>query len=702
MYHGFLFIGGKFTEAGGDGYARYLARWDGSNLGGVHADSPNDWVNALTVYNDDLIVGGNFDTVGVWSRNKIAAWHMSDKINGYGEWEDSLGPGVMGGGVSCLTVYDDELIAGGWFSSAGGVLSESIARWNGSIWQGLGLGASDGGEIMALTTRGGYLIAGGEFEEMDGDTSIAYVAMWSAGDLSWYDLRRQSLPGVNGTVTALDVYDMGFVDLVVGGNFTTAGDQPANHIAMWTGFGWGTMGSGMNNTVYAFAEYNGELVAAGSFTTADGATANRIARYSSGRWFQLSGSGMNGPVYAFTEHDFSLIAGGNFTTADGDTAHRVAKWVGVSWQPLGGGMDASVAALTVYNDWLVAAGYFNSAGGIPTEYIAWWNAEIEVWDKLGPQGFDTNVYALTVYNGELIAGGIFANAGFTLAEGVARWNWTSWDSMGSGLYYSVKCFTEYNGDLIAGGSFTSTSNHQEYAGRVARWTGTAWERLGSGIDNGQVLALTVYDGELIAGGTFAEAGGVSFNHIAKWNGTTWDSLGLGVNGFVSALTVYNNELITGGDFLYAGGTIWQGGTRVRNIAKWNGAVWEPLGSGVSGSVKALTVYNDELIVGGQFTMAGGKAANYIAVWNRPGGSPTPCCEGIRGNVDDITGSAGDIDVADLAYLTDYVFKGGSAPPCEEEGNVDGVTGSVGPMDVADIIYLIFYLFKDGPAPPPCP
>jgi len=69
---------------------------------------------------------------------------------------------------------------------------------------------------------------------------------------------------------------------------------------------------------------------------------------------------------------------------------------------------------------------------------------------------------------------------------------------------------------------------------------------------------------------------------------------------------------------------------------------------------------------------------------------------------DLTGPGGPIDVADLSYLVDYLFKGGPEPPCLDEGNVDGIEGPGGPIDVADLSYLVDYLFKGGPAPAACP
>ena len=70
-----------------------------------------------------------------------------------------------------------------------------------------------------------------------------------------------------------------------------------------------------------------------------------------------------------------------------------------------------------------------------------------------------------------------------------------------------------------------------------------------------------------------------------------------------------------------------------------------------------------------------------------------CCTGIRGDVD----YSGSIDVADLTYLVDYLFSGGSAPPCPDQADVNGSGG----IDVADLTYLVDYLFAGGPEPVGC-
>ena len=79
-----------------------------------------------------------------------------------------------------------------------------------------------------------------------------------------------------------------------------------------------------------------------------------------------------------------------------------------------------------------------------------------------------------------------------------------------------------------------------------------------------------------------------------------------------------------------------------------------------------------------------------------GNACTSCCLDLRGNTNgDLDDS---IDLADLTYFVDYLFKSGPPPPCPNEGDVDGS----GAINVADLAYLVDYLFFSGPTPPPCP
>lgn len=159
-----------------------------------------------------------------------------------------------------------ELVAGGDFSTAGGVPASRIARWNGSTWAPLGTGVL--GSVLALTVLPGGDLAAGGFFGFAGGVAVDHIASWDG--TSWAPLGA----GFNNSVYALAVLPSG--DLAAGGNFTAAGGLTANYVARWDGSTWAPLGAGMNSWVYALAVLpNGELAAGGNFVTAGGVSAYR-------------------------------------------------------------------------------------------------------------------------------------------------------------------------------------------------------------------------------------------------------------------------------------------------------------------------------------------------------------------------------------------------------------------------------------------
>ena len=60
---------------------------------------------------------------------------------------------------------------------------------------------------------------------------------------------------------------------------------------------------------------------------------------------------------------------------------------------------------------------------------------------------------------------------------------------------------------------------------------------------------------------------------------------------------------------------------------------------------------------------------------------------------DFDGQEG-INILDIVYLINYIYKSGSAPDPIEAAEVDGLTG----INILDIVYLINYIYKSGPEP----
>jgi len=90
---------------------------------------------------------------------------------------------------------------------------------------------------------------------------------------------------------------------------------------------------------------------------------------------------------------------------------------------------------------------------------------------------------------------------------------------------------------------------------------------------------------------------------------TWTGLSTGItstNGIVDAICVWNGNIYVSGQFTMAGST------SVMNIAKWDGTTWSAIpGLGTtSNHVYALCVYNGALYAGGDFTLNYNRIAKF--------------------------------------------------------------------------------------------
>jgi hypothetical protein len=150
--------------------------------------------------------------------------------------------------------------------------------------------------------------------------------------------------------------------------------------------------------------------------------------------------------------------------------------------------------------------------------------------------------------------------------------------------------------LYVGGSFISGGEIELRS--TGRWNGSAWDSMAQGIYTGAVMCLQKYNNKIYAGGGFIEYDHPYSNKIDCWDGMNW--IGLpnhygDVNGEVFSLTIYNNMLILGGEFHSIGGVPFN----FTHIAAYNGSDYVHVGF-LPDMVFALGVYNGELYAGGVF------------------------------------------------------------------------------------------------------
>lgn len=575
----------------------------------IGAPGTDQQVHAMATWDPDgagpltpvVVVGGEFVVAGTTVVNRVAIY---DPVSG--AWAP-LGTGVDGPVYAIAVSPAGDLVIGGQFTTADQAPASNIARWNGSAWTALGAGTDLRVQALAVMPNGD-VVAGGLFT-LAGNTSVSHVARWDGA--SWSSLGA----GVNRPVHALAVMPSG--DLLVGGQFTMAGGGNISKVARWDGTAWHALGAGLGVTVRAFAFYpNGDVLAG----TED---IGSPFRWNGSTWAELGapGAAANGTVQAVAVlPNGDVIAGGMFWGMGGVTMRGLARWNGTTWSPYGSGLALGwVSALTVLaNGDLLVGGLFSSVGGNVARNMARWNGL--QWSSLG----DGAVFARTMTvlaNGDLVVGCRLSMPGAPDIRTPARWNGTAWSALGSGFgpttddVVSALCGMP-NGDLVAAG--WSPSGPSTLAQRISRWNGIAWTTFG--VPDREVKAMVVMpNGDLVVGGSFNNIGGVPALGIARWNGVLWAPLGGGISttlnpsqaGDVRALVVMpNGDLIAGGSFSLAGGG------SARNIARWDGAAWSPVGTGFNTFVNALTVLTSgRLIAGGGFATAGTQAVSRVAQWD---------------------------------------------------------------------------------------
>jgi hypothetical protein len=514
-----LVVGGYFSHAGGVP-AAYAARWDGSTWQAL-GSGPGSPVLALTVFEGALVAAGDTGQAGYVARWDGTAWNPLDSFTPYG-W------------VAALAVYDGSLHAAGRLWAPGG--DEAVMRWNGASWEPVGPAMDH--DTTCLTVYNNELIAGGLFAGFSDDTWAPHLARWNG--TTWQPVSG----GVSGYPFALGEFNN---ELIAGGELTHAADVEVMNVARWNGARWRPLTGGLGGSVRAFHEHNGTLIAGGLLTTAGGQEAGLLAGWNGQEWAPIGAELSADPnpywwpaVFALETYGQDLVAAGRFDCAASTVVNNIVRWDGTAWYALGAGLTVEgwpqpgvVHALAQYQGELVAAGHFSASGSTSLANIAGWDGL--AWQPLGDGLPGGEVLALATYQGELIAGGVWP-------DGIARWDGTAWRSPGGGVSGTVEALLVYGADLIVGGEFEQAGGVP--AQDIARWDGANWQEFGYA--GAGVLDLAIWNAELMAVSRSAP-------YLYRWTGTAWEAVPDALDGLAFALAAHGGDLFVGGQFTQAGG-----------------------------------------------------------------------------------------------------------------------------------------------------
>ena len=564
-----IYVGGASWDAGAQSYEWAVSVWNGSNWSTI-GPTLGYTVSSIELLGNEIYAGGGIYSVGGVPANQIVKWNGS-------VWSN-VGSG-FNGQLLDLALSGGNLYAAGSRPVGNGVNIGVVAQWNGSGWTDLGSGMTNAGTgsyayAYSIAVHGSNVYASGYFSTAGGVAANG-VAKWNGSGWSAVGSWGGSFISTV-AVAGTDVY--------FGGSFSSPGGvRRADGIAKWNGSSWSAFGSGIYNVPNALVVSGSDVYGAGYFTTDGGNTVSRAAKWNGSGWTHIgvwpSGPGESIPyIQAVAVMGKAIFVGGRLYDPATDTNRGfVLRWNASTWSELGSGMTGTgpfafgdVQSLAVLGSDVYAAGYFASAGGTPANNIARWNGTS--WSPVNA-GTNWGVHSLAVSGTDLYAGGEFTTAGGAPANKFAKWDGNAWTAIGDGPmefalfrapesgYHRVTSIAASGSDLYAGGMWDMSD--YEDTGFVSKWNGSDWsEVLRTTSCCASVNAIALSGSELYA------AGGIP-GGVARWSESNWATTGFGnsdVSWGVTGLAVSGGEVFVGGSFWTAGCHVSAGFARYSPVA----------------------------------------------------------------------------------------------------------------------------------------
>lgn len=559
---------------------------------------------------------GNFDVAGDKSVLSTAAW-------------DGTQVRPMGLYASSLAVHNGQLYGAQNFGGGFG----GLYRWTGSQWQAVPGFANFA--IQKIASYNGDLYIAGDFTYFTGPpnnpvVNYASIAKWNGSTVTYlpgqFNTRNQGslIPGTIKRMRAANGL------LFVGGDFDRVGSTPYANLVAWNGSAWVDVGGGVDNVVYDIQQDGAGVLVAGRFTQAGGVATGQVARWDGASFTPVAApfthSAFLPEVFSIARVNSRLYATGVFDNSGGVTMPWIAQLDDdTGWQPVDDGLSYPGLTLADRNGELMIGGWFyyvyntgsplgTSAGQVaafdgqrlrrlftnPTGF------EVPVWRNGEGDLQPTGITRQIVFDNQLVVGGTFYWVGGQLALGTASWNGSEWEGFSDDITLDVKAFSPFQGSLYAY-SYARIVGASE---GLHRLQGRSWEFVPTPQiflwDERSVQCMQEYQGNLYFGGTLgmvdtSSGTPVTGRGITRWDGTNFFQLGnFGANIAVNAMTVYNGELIVGGNFrqfTHNGQTI-----QAACLAAWNGTSWRSLNAQIDplwgSEVFALAVHNGKLYAAG--------------------------------------------------------------------------------------------------------
>ncbi len=302
-----VFFAGGFWGAG-ELPLRSIAKWKNYQWYNLGITYTNDDMYCIVKYENKLFVGGH------------SGWYPNDnydlKFLSYWDGKSWNLPGTEGpnGSVRNFKIHNDTLFVCGGFTTIDGVSGKKIMAYYDDEWIHVGDVNANTGMVFEIFNE--QFLIGNRYHGIRKRT----------GPTTWENFAGMSSGSVNDMVV-----DTMNNFLYIGGAFSYVGDSMfSSCVAMYDGFQWHSLDSGVNADVYSAEMYHGDLYVGGALSeTTNGLELNYIGRWDGTEWHDLQG-GCAGAVMALQVFQDTLIAGGAFYQVGlGEEPQRtlaLAKW----------------------------------------------------------------------------------------------------------------------------------------------------------------------------------------------------------------------------------------------------------------------------------------------------------------------------------------------------------------------------------------
>ncbi len=573
--NGDLVVGGQFGSVGG-ALVFGIARWNGAQwqpMGDPTLPFASGQVNAMGLLpNGDLVVGGMFTQIGGVACNHVARW---DGV----AWHP-LGAGSQWLVSSLATTASGEVVAFGNFTGVTG-----WSRWHGANWVAITAGAPGNGSY-ALGTFGS-----------DGAVVLGSGGLWVHDANGWSNVLALptgvwamcALPGANG-------------EWLVGGQFQQIQGQPAWNLAWWNGTVWSPAFDGTSGSLNAATVLpNGRVLVSGSLRL-PGVPMGSLAEFDGSTWSAF-GPPSTGATALVARRSGQVLVAGTIPIPSGGTAALAAIHNGtVTPIPLPVGQFLQRMALAADDSVWVATSDVNDVVRLFT-----WNGASLVALPAAVTGFVFDMVATA--GGQVVLAGSFTPA--TGFEGLLRWDGLQLRTIfGAPSEVLTAVAVAANGDLFVG---TAPQQPPSPAPpQVLRYDGTGWQSMAPTWTDRIAAIVPLPDGDVLATSEASFSGPNAWRtRLHRWHAGQWTQIAE-ADRRANLLWSPDGSLVAYGSFLRIAGGVRLAFARLLTTCP---SAAQDLGGGCTGSAGTLTTHIDERAwLGGTFrTTTRGVPANALAI-----------------------------------------------------------------------------------------